>query len=167
MVLAGRRRLMIRSFLKLYARDPGVKPTPSYQPQLADLKIPRRPNRGPLAARRCRGLRRSPGVESVALTSNLPLQRRCELGLRVARPAPVDVNKRPNCFSSEYKPGRFSGGGVVLCAPAFAIPTGTGPQSVRPSEPALPAKYGQPRSFGTETRLEFLREPGPWLTVGA
>src|SRR5712692_1365408 len=160
--------LMIRSFLKMYALDPGVKTgsllTMRYS--LPDLKYPTSESRAGFAERLLPRLASIPGVESVALTSHLPLGGAMGSAFELQGQAPVDVNKRPTVLRLIITPEYFQTAGVrIIRGRPFDDSDGTPAKASVIVNQRFAAKYW-PAEDPLGKRLRLIRDnPEPWLTV--
>ena len=171
LVLLAGAGLMIRSFLKMYALDPGVKTDNllTMRFSLPDLKYPTSESRAGFAERLLPRLASIPGVESaesVALTSNVPLGGAMSSAFELQGQAPVDVNKRPTVSRLIVTAKYFqTAGGSIVRGRTFDDSDGT------PAKPSVivnqrfAAKYW-PAEDPLGKRLRLIRDsPEPWLTV--
>jgi predicted permease len=160
--------LMIRSFLKMYGLDTGVNPNNllTMRYNLPELKYPTRESRAAFEERLMPRLASIPGVESVALTSNLPLSGSGSYPFELEGQAPVEKDKRPTVSALTITPDYFQAVGTpVLRGRPFTVSDGA------PGKPAVivnkrfAAKYW-PAEDPLGKKLHLFRDPEiPWLTV--
>ena len=160
--------LMIRSFLKLYGLDTGINPNNllTMRYNLPELKYPNRESRAAFEERLMPRLASIPGVESVALTSTLPLQGSANYPLELQGQAPVEADKRPTAFAMTITPQYFQAvGAQIIRGRAFDDSDGA------PGKPSVivnkrfAAKYW-PGDDPIGKKLHLIRDPDqPWLTV--
>jgi predicted permease len=160
--------LMIRSFLKLYGLDTGVNPNNllTMRYNLPDLKYPTRESRAAFHERLMPRLASIPGVESVALTTNLPLQGSANYPFELQGQAPVEADKRPTVSELTITPQYFQAvGAPVIRGRSFDDSDGA------PGKPSVivnkrfAAKYW-PADDPLGKKIHLIREPDiPWLTV--
>ncbi len=167
-VLLAGAGLMIRSFLKLYSLDPGVntKNLLTMRFNLPELKYATPESRVGFVERLMPRLASIPGVESVALTSNVPLGGSSNSAFELQGQAPVDVNKRPTISSLIVSPEYFQTMGArVLRGRPFDDSDGTPAKASVIVNQRFAAKYW-PAEDPLGKRLRLIRESnGPWLTV--
>jgi putative ABC transport system permease protein len=160
--------LMIRSFLKLYGLDTGINPNNllTMRYNLPDLKYPTPESRAAFEERLMPRLASIPGVESVALTSNLPLQGSANYPVELQGQAPVEADKRPTTSTLTITPQYFQAvGALVIRGRSFDDSDGA------PGKPSViinkrfAAKYW-PADDPLGKKLHLIRTPEqPWLTV--
>jgi putative ABC transport system permease protein len=160
--------LMIRSFLKLYGLDTGVNPNNllTMRYNLPDLKYPTPESRAAFHERLMPRLASIPGVESVALTTNLPLQGSANYPFELQGQAPVEADKRPTVSALTITSKYFQTvGAQVIRGRSFDDSDGA------PGKPSVivnkrfAAKYW-PADDPLGKKIHLIREPDlPWLTV--
>jgi putative ABC transport system permease protein len=160
--------LMIRSFLTLYGLDPGINTrnllTMRYN--LPELKYPTRESRAAFEERLLPRLASIPGVESVALTTNLPLSGSANYPFELRGQAPVEADKRPTTSALTITPQYFQavGAPIIRGRPFDDSDGATGKPSVIVNK-RFAAKYW-PGDDPVGKKLHLIREPDqPWLTV--
>jgi putative ABC transport system permease protein len=160
--------LMIRSFLTLYGLDPGINTrnllTMRYN--LPELKYPTRESRAAFEERLMPRLASIAGVESVALTSNLPLQGSASYPFELQGQAPVEADKRPTTSALTITPQYFQavGAPIIRGRPFDDSDGATGKPSVIVNN-RFAAKYW-PGDDPVGKKLHLIREPDqPWFTV--
>lgn len=108
--------LMIRSFLTLYGLDPGVNTNNllTMRFNLPELKYPTRESRAAFEERLLPRLASIPGVESVALTTNLPLGGSGSYPFELEGQPPVEKDKRPTVSALTITPDYFQAVGAPV-----------------------------------------------------
>src|SRR5260370_16666729 len=91
---------------------------------LPELKYPPRESRAAFEERLMPRLASIPGVESVALTSNLPLQGSANYPFELQGQAPVEADKRPTTSALAITPQYFQAAAPqILPPPPFPHPS--------------------------------------------
>ena len=168
MVLLIGAGLMIRSFLKLYGLDTGINPHNllTMRFQLPDLKYPNRESLTAFEERLLPRLAAIPGVESVALTSNLPLEGSRRDGFELQGQAPVEVDKRPTTSVLTITPQYLQTmGAQLLRGRPFDDADGSPAKPSAIVNKRFASKYWPGEDpLGKKLHLTRDREQ-PWLTV--
>jgi putative ABC transport system permease protein len=168
LVLLAGAGLMIRSFLQLYGLDPGVdtRNLLTMRFGLQALKYPTPESRAGFAERLLPRLASIPGVDSVALASNMPLGGSGSNPFELQGQAPVEPDKRPTVSVMTVTPRYFQTvGAAVLRGRSFADSDGAPGQPFVIVNKRFAAKYW-PGEDPVGKKLHLIRDSGlPWLTV--
>jgi predicted permease len=160
--------LMIRSFLKLYGLDTGINPHNllTMRFQLPDLKYPNRESLTAFEERLLPRLAAIPGVESVALASNLPLEGSRRDAFELQGQAPVEADKRPTTSVLTITPQYLQTmGAQLLRGRAFDVADGSPAKPSAIVNKRFAAKYW-PGEDPLGKKLHLTRDKEqPWLTV--
>jgi predicted permease len=169
LVLLAGAGLMIRSFLKLYEMDAGFNPdnilTMRYM--LNDAKYPTPDSRVHFEEQLLARLTTVAGVDSVAVTSNLPMQGAPNWRFEIEGQAPVEKEKRQAASGIIISPDYFRVLGVdVLRGRTFNNSDGLPGKTAVIVNQRFAAKYW-PKEDALGKRIRLTRDSGeqPWLTV--
>jgi predicted permease len=157
MVLLAGAGLMIRSFLKMYGMNAGLDAANilTMRTTLVDAKYPDNAKRLAFHERLQPRLVAIPGVDSVALTTNLPLQGSYGWRIEVEGEAPVEDDKRPSVNGLIIGPDYFRVFGFRVLPSKEAVIVNQ----------RFAAKFW-PNQDPLGKRLRIVREgQRPWLTV--
>src|SRR5207249_10383804 len=148
--------------------DTGVNPNNllTMRFNLPELKYPTRESRAAFEERLMPRLASIPGVESVALTTNLPLQGSGNLPLELQGQAPVEADKRPTTSVLTITPQYFQAvGAPIVRGRPFNNSDGAPGAPSAIVNTRFAAKYWAAEDpIGKKLRL--IRDPElPWLTV--
>jgi len=170
LVLLAGAGLMIRSFMKLYALDAGFNPnnvlTMHYT--LNDAKYPTPDSRVHFEEQLLTRLAPVAGVDSVAVTSELPLQGTPNWRFEIEGQPPVEKEKRQTEGGIIVSPDYFRVLGIdVLRGRAFNSSDGLPGKTAAIVNQRFAMKYW-PKEDAVGKRIRLIRESGeqqPWLTV--
>jgi putative ABC transport system permease protein len=169
LVLLAGAGLMIRSFMKLYDLDPGVNPnnvlTMHYV--LNDAKYPTADARVHFEEQLLPSLSSVAGVESVALTSSLPLRGTPNWRFEIEGQPPVEKEKRQTVSGIIISPDYFRVLGIdVLRGRVFNSSDGLPGKTAVIVNQRFATKYW-PKEDALGKRVRLTRDSGehPWLTV--
>ncbi len=168
LVLMAGAGLMIRSFMKLYGLDVGIK-TDTLLTLRIDLPELRYKTPEALLEFADRALARFaaiPGVEAVALTSNLPLEGGAGWKFEVDGQAPIDKEKLPRLTGLRVTPGYFQTVGIrAVRGRLFDDADGSPGKQNAVVNQSFAAKYF-PAQDPVGKRVRLSRDtPQPWLTI--
>jgi predicted permease len=161
--------LMIRSFMKTYGMDSGVNPNNVLTMRLTldDAKYPTPESRTHFHDQLLPRLATIAGVESVALTSNLPQAGAPDWQFELESQAPVERDKRPTVDGLIVSADYFRVlGAKVLRGRAFNGSDGLAGKTAAIVNQSFAAKYW-PKDDAVGKHLRLIRDDGeqPWLTV--
>jgi len=169
LVLLAGAGLMIRSFLKMYEMDPGFNPdnilTMRYM--LNDAKYPTPDSRVHFEEQLLARLTTVAGVDSVAVTSNLPMQGAPNWRFEIEGQPPVEKEKRQSASGIIISPDYFRVLGIdILRGRAFNGSDGLPGKTAVIVNQRFAAKYW-PKEDAVGKRIRVTRDSGeqPWLTV--
>jgi putative ABC transport system permease protein len=169
LVLLAGAGLMIRSFQKLYAMDPGVNANNvlTMRYMLNDAKYPTPDSRVHFEEQMLTRLAAIAGVDAVAVTSSLPMQGTPNWSFEIGGQPPVDKEKRPTESGIIISPDYFRVLGIdVLRGRSFNSGDGLPGRTGVIVNQRFATKYW-PKEDALGKQIRLTRESGeqPWLTV--
>jgi putative ABC transport system permease protein len=169
LVLLGGAGLMIRSFLKLYDLDPGVNASNvlTMRYLLNEAKYPTPDSRVHFEEQLLTRLAAVAGVDSVAVTSNLPMQGTPNWRFEIEGQPPVEKEKRQTVSGIIVSSDYFRTLGIdVLRGRAFNNSDGLPGKTAVIVNQRFATKYW-PKEDAVGKRIRLTRDSGeqPWLTV--
>jgi putative ABC transport system permease protein len=169
LVLLAGAGLMIRSFQKLYALDPGVNANNvlTMRYMLNDAKYPTPGSRVHFEEQMLTRLAAVAGVDSVAVTSNLPMQGTPNWPFEIEGQPPVDKEKRPAESGIIISPDYFRVLGIdVVRGRSFNSADGLPGKTAVIVNQGFAAKYWPKEDpVGKQIRITRDSAEQPWLTV--
>jgi len=169
LVLLAGAGLMIRSFLKLYDLDPGFNANNvlTMRYQLNDAKYPTPDSRVHFEEQLLTRLAAVAGVDSVAVTSNLPMQGTPNWRFEIEGQPFVEKEKRQTVSGIIVSPDYFRTLGIdVLRGRAFTNSDGLAGKTAVIVNQRFATKYW-PKEDAVGKRIRLTHDSGeqPWLTV--